>query len=133
MPENWKIISFPEFEDERGNLVPFEFNEDFPFPVKRVYLVTGKSGKTRGGHAHKIESEFFVAASGSVTAEIHDGKNPRIFSLNNKHEGLLVKPGCWHEFTDFSEDAVLLCFSSTHYLPGDGNYITDKDEFLKSL
>ncbi|NJP03842.1 hypothetical protein HC823_01015 [Candidatus Gracilibacteria bacterium] len=56
----FEIVEFPFISDEKGGLVPFEFNESFPFPVKRTYFVTAKSGGTRGGHAHLIEDELFL-------------------------------------------------------------------------
>lgn len=128
----YKIIQFPLFEDARGTLIPFEFDKNFPFKTKRTYLVTGNASYSRGGHAHKIESELFVAAQGSIKALVHDGAEEQVMVLDQKNKGLLVEPYCWHEFYDFSEDAVLLCFSSTHYLPGDENYITDKTIFFQT-
>lgn len=128
-----KIHTFPLFEDLRGGLIPFELDENFPFDVKRVYLVTAKNNQTRGGHAHKIESELFVAAQGTIKAKVQDASGEKIINLDAQNKGLEVSPYCWHEFYDFSEDAVLLCFSSTHYLPGEDNYITDKEVFLNQL
>lgn len=128
----YKILNFPLFKDFRGSLIPFELNNNFPFAVKRVYLVTANNHAKRGGHAHKIESEMFVAAQGSVKALIHDGTKEEVITLDQQNRGLVVHPYCWHEFYDFSADAVLLCFSSTHYLPGEENYIIDKEVFLKT-
>lgn len=128
----YKIIKFPKFTDKRGDLIPFELDQNFPFKVKRVYLVTSKNNSTRGGHAHKIESEVFVAAKGKITALINDGTQDIEIVLDDSNKALLVQKHCWHEFHDFSEDAVMLCFSSTHYLPGEENYITDKEAFLNS-
>jgi len=122
-------MEFPFFSDSRGETVPFELDEKFPFPVKRVYVVTGKASAVRGGHAHKKEEELFVCVSGSVTAVIHDGKNERKIILDKKNKGLYIRALCWHEFKNFSPDAVLLAFSSTHF-EGRGGYIEDKNEFI---
>jgi len=130
MTERFKVIDFPHFTDERGGLVPFELDHTFPFAVKRVYLVTANNGQTRGGHAHKMESEVFVAAQGSITALVNDGSGDQTIALNTPNKALLVNTNCWHEFYNFSGDAVLLCFSSTHYTPGEKNYVMDKDQFL---
>lgn len=130
---HFKIREFPLYSDTKGTLIPFELNQNFPFKVKRIYLVTANQGETRGGHAHKIESELFVAAQGSIKARVNsDGADKEIL-LNQKNQALEVSSYCWHEFFDFSADAVLLCFSSTPYLPGKGNYITDKIEFLNQI
>ncbi len=129
--KKFKILNFPFFSDTRGDLIPFELNEKFPFPVKRVYLVTSKGDQIRGGHSHLIEDELFVAASGSITAIVNDGTGDRKIQLDQKNKALLVRKNCWHEFKNFSPEAVLLCFSSTHYLPGPENYIMSKEEFLR--
>ena len=126
----FKIIDFPHFQDDRGTLTPYEFDENFPFEVKRVYLVTAHDDQIRGGHAHLIESEVFVAASGAITALVNDKSGDQEIVLDHPQKALLVEKNCWHEFKNFSDGATLLCFSSTHYLPGETNYITDKDLFL---
>ncbi len=128
--KKYEVIAFPHFSDPRGGLTPFELDDAFPFPVKRVYLVTGSAGETRGGHTHKVEDELFVASSGSLTAVVNDGSGDREVKLDVPNKALLVRKGCWHEFKDFSPEAVMLCFSSTHYLPGEENYIMDKQVFL---
>ncbi len=129
--KKFEVIDFPYFSDERGELIPFELDENFPFVVKRVYLVTAKNDQIRGGHAHLIEDEIFVAASGSITALVNDGENEAEIVLDQKNKALLVRKNCWHEFHNFSDDAVMLCFSSTHYLSGEQNYIVNKEEFLQ--
>ena len=133
MTHSWQIIRFPKFQDQRGSLIPFELDESFPFLVKRVYLVTGENEATRGAHAHKIESELFLVTSGSVEITLNNGNNEETILLNDSQTSVFVPTNCWHEFNNFSKDAVLLCFSSTHYLPGAENYITNKQEFLASF
>ncbi len=128
--KKFELIDFPYFSDEKGETIPFEFDENFPFEVKRVYLITGKDSIVRGEHAHREEKEVFVAASGSVKAVVNDGSGDQEIILDQKNKGLLVHNHCWHEFKNFSDDAVLLCFSSTHFAERDG-YIEDKEKFLK--
>ena len=130
---SFEILKFPHFAETRGTLTPFELDSEFPFPVKRVYTVTAPAGQTRGAHAHIQESEVFVAISGTITARVDDGQQKKAIILDHPSKGLYVKTMCWHEFYDFSPDAVLLCFSSTHYLPGAQNYITDHTEFISAL
>lgn len=129
----YKILDFPHFTDTKGTLTPFELGDDFPFTVQRVYTVTGRPGVTRGAHAHQIESEVFVVVNGSVTALVDDGKRSEKVQLDAPNKGLFVPRMCWHEFFNFSPEAVLLCFSSTPYQPGVHNYITDKATFYQQL
>ncbi len=126
--KKFEVISFPHFSDDRGETIPFELDESFPFPVKRVYLVTGQQNQTRGGHAHTKEEEIFVAVSGTVKALVNDGTKDQEIILDAKNKGLLIRANCWHEFTDFSDDAVLLAFSSTHY-NGREEYLENKEQF----
>jgi len=124
----FELIDFPYFSDSRGETVPFELG-DFPFSVQRIYIITGTSDAVRGGHAHREEQELFVAISGSVTAVVNDGSGDQEIVLDTKNKGLLVRNMCWHEFRDFSSDAVVLCFSSTKY-EGRGGYIEEKEAFI---
>lgn len=128
--KRYREFELRHFSDERGETVPLEFCDEFPFEVKRIYWITGNSEAVRGGHAHKKEEEVFVAVSGSVLAKIHNGEEEKEILLDAKNKALYVAEYCWHEFTDFSPDAVLLCLSSTHY-SGRDEYIEDKEEFLQ--
>lgn len=130
-PSSFEVLDFPLFDDERGQTVPIEFDETFPFKPLRTYFVTGNQGWERGAHAHLIEEEVFVVVTGSVTAVLHDGENEIEISLDKKHKGLYVSKMIWHTFKNFSEDALMVCFSSTHYLPGKQNYILNFQDFLQ--
>mgnify|MGYP001954049438 CR=1 FL=1 len=130
---SYEILKFPHFAESRGTLTPFEFDAEFPFAVKRVYTVTGNAGSIRGAHAHTQESEIFVVVAGSVPPVVDDGETCEEIVLDHPSKALYVQTMCWHEFKDFSPEAVLLCFSSTHYLPGEQNYIIDRDEFYNLI
>ena len=69
----FEVIELPTFVDQRGETIPCEFDDTFPFSPKRMYLVTGNEGEVRGGHSHLVEDEVFIAASGSITAVLHNG------------------------------------------------------------
>lgn len=116
--------------DRKGNLTVVENGETLPFDVKRVYyLYDVPGGENRGSHAHKELSQLIIAASGSFTVTLNDGKCKRSFFLNRPYQGLYVKPGMWRDLEDFSSGAVCLVLASDVYLPSD--YIRDFDEFLK--
>jgi dTDP-4-dehydrorhamnose 3,5-epimerase len=129
--KKFELLKFPRISDQKGTLVPFEFS-DIPFEVKRVYLVTGKENIPRGQHAHIIEDELFVAVSGSILVKVNDGTGDTEILLDSPNVGLLVRKDCWHELHNFAENTIVMAFSSTEYLPGAGNYITDKEKFLKN-
>ena len=72
---------------------------------------------------------LIIAASGSFTVTLDDGKCKRSFFLNRPYQGLYVKPGMWRDLVDFSSGAVCMVLASDVYKPED--YIRDYDSFLK--
>ena len=72
---------------------------------------------------------MIVAASGSFTVTLDDGKVKRSFLLNRPYQGLLVVPGIWRDFDDFSSGSVCMVLASHPYDKED--YIRDYDEFLE--
>jgi len=115
--------------DRKGNLTVVENGSTLPFDVKRVYyLYDVPGGENRGAHAHKELSQLIVAASGSFTVTLDDGKCKRSFFLNRPYQGLYVKPGMWRDLVDFSSGAVCMVLASDVYLKED--YIRDYSQFI---
>lgn len=114
--------------DRKGNLTVVENGATLPFDVKRVYyLYDVPGGENRGSHAHKELSQLIIAASGSFTVTLDDGKCKRSFFLNRPYQGLYVKPGMWRDLEDFSSGAVCMVLASDVYKKED--YIRDYKEF----
>ena len=86
-------------------------------------------GESRGGHAHRELSQLIIAASGSFTVTLDDGKVKRTFVLNRPYQGLYIVPGIWRTLDDFSTGAVCLVLASHGY--DEADYIRDYDEFIK--
>lgn len=116
--------------DRKGNLTVIENGKTLPFDVRRVYYIYDvPGGENRGAHAHKELSQLIVAASGSFTVTLDDGKCKRSFFLNRPYQGLYVKPGMWRDLVDFSSGAVAMVLASDVYKADD--YIRSYDEFIK--
>lgn len=116
--------------DRKGNLTVVENGITLPFDVKRVYyLYDVPSGENRGAHAHKELSQLIVAASGSFSVTLDDGKCRRSFFLNRPYQGLYVKPGMWRDLDDFSSGAVCMVLASDVYMKED--YIRDYSQFIE--
>lgn len=116
--------------DRKGNLTVVENGKTLPFDVKRVYyLYDVPGGESRGAHAHKELSQLIIAASGSFTVTLDDGKCKRSFFLNRPYQGLYVKPGMWRTIDDFSSGAVCMVLASDIYREDD--YIRDYNEFIE--
>ena len=128
---NEEIITIPKVEDHRGNLAIIEKNV-LPFDVKRVYyLFDVPSTAHRGGHAHKEQSEFLVALSGSFDVVLKDGSTTKTVTLNKPDKGLLILTNIWRELENFSSGAVCLVLASDVFSEDD--YIRNYDEFISFL
>ncbi len=133
--KSFYTFDLPQFADERGLLVPAELDDTFPFEVKRVYFLKDvPPDTTRGAHCHCIEQEVFVCVQGSCRALIDaDGNGKKEYALDDPTKAIYVGTKVWHEFDSFSQDAVLLAFSSTHYMPGKENYESEYERFLRTI
>ena len=71
MPLNQvKLIDFPKFKDNRGNLSFIEEERHIPFKIERVYWIYDvPGGEMRGGHAFREQKEIIIALSGSELQE----------------------------------------------------------------
>jgi len=125
------IITLDRHHSQRkGDISVIENGETIPFDVKRIYyLYDVPGGESRGGHAHKELQQLILAASGSFTVTLDDGKVRRTFNLNRPYQGLLVKPGIWRTLDDFSSGSVCLVLASEKYDAVD--YIRDYNEYVK--
>ena len=125
------MIELDKHHSERkGNLSVVENGDTLPFDVKRVYyLYDVPGGESRGAHAHKNLKQLIIAASGSFTVTLDDGKVKRSFTLNRPYQGLLVVPGIWRELDDFSSGSVCLVLASEKHDAED--YIRDYEEFIE--
>lgn len=124
------IIELDKHHSERkGDLSVVENGNIVPFSVRRVYyLYDVPGGESRGGHAHKALYQLIVAASGSFSVILDDGKNKKIFDLKRPYQGLLVVPGIWRTLEDFSSGSVCMVLASERY--DESDYIRDYGLFL---
>lgn len=123
------IIELDKHHHEKGNITVVENSATIPFEVKRsYYLYDVPGGESRGGHAHRELSQLIVAASGSFSVTLDDGKVKRTFLLNRPYQGLYIVPGIWRTLDDFSSGSVCLVLASHGY--NEADYIRDYDEFI---
>jgi dTDP-4-dehydrorhamnose 3,5-epimerase-like enzyme len=127
-----KIIDLPKIADHRGNLTFIEGNRHIPFPTRRVYyLYDVPAGAERGGHAHRKCEEFIIAACGSFTVMIDDGRKRKKYFLNRPHYGLYVPRMLWRELENFSSGSICLVVSSEEYEESD--YLRSYKQFKAIL
>ena len=131
--EQYQILEFGEFGDERGNLVVAEGEgRDIPFDIKRVFYMYGSDPTVvRGQHANR-ETEFvMINVSGTSRVKVDNGFETQVIELNRPRMGLYLPTMLWKDMYDYSEDSVLLVLASEHY--NGSEYIRDYNEFLREV
>lgn len=124
------MIELSRHHRAQGNISVVENSIDVPFNVRRCYyLYDVPGGESRGAHAHRALYQLIIAASGSFSVTLDDGRVKRTFVLNRPYQGLLVVPGIWRTLDDFSSGSVCLVLASEKYDKED--YIRDYTEFLE--
>lgn len=132
----FKRLSFREFTDGRGELVPIEIGRasegfDIPFEVKRCCFIsvpTNENNAVRGKHAHRNLEQVIICMNGSFTLVLDNGIDEKVeLKLTHKNEGIYIKDLIWRELKSFSENCVILVLSSQHY--DEHDYIKDYSEF----
>ena len=131
--EQYKIIEFGEYGDERGNLVVAEGSgRDIPFEIKRVFYMYGSDDTViRGQHANRKTEFVLINVSGTSKVKVDNGFETDIIELDKPRMGLYIPSMMWKDMYDFSADSVLLVLASEHY---DGSeYIRDYEEFIREI
>ena len=131
MKEQYRVLQFKEYGDERGNLVVAEGDGmDIPFDIKRVFYMYGSDPDIiRGQHANRQTEFVLINVSGSSKVLVDDGSSKEVIILDKPRMGLYMGPMIWKEMYDFSADSVLLVLASEHYQ--EQEYIRDYQEFIK--
>lgn len=126
--KNWTIVDLPIVHDRRGNLTFLEGGREVPFDIARIYyLYDVPSGSERAGHAHKTLQQMIIAASGSFSVHLDDGRSQESVFLNRSHKGLLMGPMVWRVINNFSSGAVCLVAASARY--DETDYFRDYETF----
>ena len=119
------LVQLPKLAVERGAITPVNNNVEVPFAIKRIYyLYDVPSGSERGAHAHKTLQQIIIAASGSFTITVSDGKLQRTFTLSQPNIGLYLPPGLWRELSDFSGGSICLVLASSEY---------EEEDYIRNL
>ena len=131
MNDQYRVLQFKEYGDERGNLVVAEGDGmDIPFDIKRVFYMYGSDPDIiRGQHANRQTEFVLINVSGSSKVMVDDGSSKEVILLDKPRMGLYMGPMIWKEMYDFSADSVLLVLASEHYQ--EQEYIRDYQEFIK--
>lgn len=123
-------VTLPEFRAPSGTLTAAQFGREIPFVPSGYFSVHSvPEGAARGGHAHRLSSEFVCCLHGTFTLVVDDGHHWQAFRLTPSTPGINVMPMTWCTVVDFTPDAVLLGLLALPY--DDADYIRTYDEFLQ--
>ncbi len=112
--EEVRTVSLPSVTDTRGVLTAIEGTRDIPFEIKRVFYMHHIKSD-RGGHAHRDTDQVVIAASGSFTLELFDGKNLKSFEMQDPTQGVYIPRMVFIRMFNFTPDSVCLVLANSHY------------------
>ena len=123
-----KIEKINIFSDNRGDLLPIEFN-NLPIIPKRIFTVNNvPENLIRGNHSHFETIQMLICISGEIEVILHDGISEKKYIIR-KGEYILVDKLIWDSQKFLTKNSSLLVICSTEYNHDD--YIFDFEHFLK--
>ena len=123
-----KLIEFPSFKEDNGELSVFEYGNQFvPFSIKRIFNVRSEIGSVRGKHAHRLCSQLLICSNGAIEVLCDDSVNQNVFMLDKPNSGLLVPPGIWAEEKYIEHNSTMTVICDRIYEAED--YISDYQLF----
>jgi hypothetical protein len=126
--ESVKLIKFPIFEEDNGELSVFEQNIDgIPFNIERIFNVRSDKGNIRGQHAHRLCSQMLICSNGSIEVTCDDSLNKKFFLLDSPNYGLLVPPAIWAVQTYLENNSSMTVICDRPYEAED--YISNYNHF----
>lgn len=130
--EKYKVLSFPEHGDERGQLIVVEGGMNIPFEIKRVfYMCDSDDTVVRGQHANRKTEFVIINVKGTAKVKVDTGDKQEIINLDKPQIGVYLSSMVWKDMYDFSPDSVLLVLASEHYDATE--YIRDYETFCKEV
>ena len=129
-----KIINFKikTHSSTTGSLTSLTFDKKFPIKVKRIFFINGKKNKTRGNHAHKKCSQFFIPLLGKFILNIKTPNAQKKIILNHfSKDAVLVPPKYWCSIQFTSKNSILMVACDKYYNIRD--YLRNFAEYKKYI
>ena len=120
------------FSKSTGKLIPISLNKQFPIKAKRIFFLYGKKNKTRGEHAHKKCSQFFIPIQGKFILNIKTPKTKKRIVLSHlSKNALLLPPKYWCGVKFINKNSILMIVCDKYYNFND--YIENFEKYKKYL
>ena len=121
-------IDMQVVNDENGSLMIYE---NFPFDVKRTFVIYMLLGRQRGGHAnHKCEQVFSVI-SGEVVLRFETTEGKEEFHMRQNGRGIYVPAMAWRTLMAKTGLACVLVHCSMAF--DESDYIRTREEFQYAI
>jgi dTDP-4-dehydrorhamnose 3,5-epimerase-like enzyme len=115
MNKLFKIIEFPFFSDDRGNVRPVEF-KNIPFVPQRFFTTSAHNENTvRGKHGHYECHQLLFSIRGNIQVNIKTSDFDEMVILEPNGKALYLPPKHWASQTFVKGDEILGCLASHSY------------------
>lgn len=128
---NWNdsVICLKEIYDQRGYILPFEF-DDLPFTPRRFFYISNvPTGTIRGSHSHKKCKQIFICMGGKIIVNLCKKDNYTTHEMS--YGNALYIPHMVWSSQEFYDGGIALVLASEKYEEDD--YIRDYQEFRSML
>lgn len=116
-----------------GVLHVLEATQRLPFPVERVFTVSGMlAGARRGGHVNWIVSECVVCLQGALEVQLMSVAGEATFRLTGSSSGLLVPPGTWIDLIALEDGTTYIVLADHTYEQSAPHYDWDRDRVRRA-
>ena len=105
--------------------------ENYPFDVKRTFILYLRIGKSKGHHANRECDQIFSVISGEVVLQIETAEGREKYHMRQNGRGIYVPALAWRTIRAVSRFACVLILASTLY--DEADYIRDYKEFQDAI
>ena len=121
-------IDMQVVSDANGSLMIYE---DFPFDVKRTFVIYMMLGRQRGGHANHGCNQVFSVISGEVVLRVETADGKEEYHMRQNGRGIFVPAMAWRTLTAKTRFACVLVHASMAY--DESDYIRTREEFKDAI
>jgi len=91
------------------NITNICLENNIDFTISKCFYITDLNSElSRGNHSNYNASEILICLKGSFEIMLHDGKEKKIFKLN-QHDAIFINKNIWIEFYNFN-DCIIMAF-----------------------
>ena len=124
-----KLVQIKKNVEEDGTLFVMETEREVPFPIRRIFFVSGvKAGASRGDHATKTTRLILFPVSGACDVVVNNGTEEICYHMDDPAQGLLIEPMVWRSMRHFTPDCVMMAVCDRPFAPGNETY-NDYEEY----